>query len=83
MTWLVEPTIGDKCSLPLVTFLNAHIVVAPAHVELGEPLGLPQSTNNVSDQGERVGVLDCELVDPAVILHKVELPVLLLDEEDW
>ena len=33
-----ESTIGAKCCLPLITFLDANIVVTPPDVELGEVL---------------------------------------------
>jgi hypothetical protein len=75
-----ESLVGGEGSLP---FLDTDVVVSPTNVELGEVLGALESVDDIRDEGERVPVLDCDLVELPIVLHKAELAVLLLDKEDW
>jgi hypothetical protein len=36
---LIKTTVCAECSLPFITLLNAHIVVSPANIQLGEVAG--------------------------------------------
>jgi hypothetical protein len=39
--------------------------------------------DKVIDKGERVPILPGDGIQSLVVLDKVELPIFLLDEEDW
>ena len=39
----IQPMVGGKCGLPLITFFDPNIIEAPAEVQPSEPLGLMQS----------------------------------------
>ena len=81
--WFEKTLVGGKGSLPLISFFDSDIVVAPTNVEFGEVLGPFETVDNVRDEGEWVAVLDCALVQLPVVLHESKLPILLLDKEDW
>ena len=49
---------GDECSLPLVLFSNADVVIPPLDVKLGEQDGLLHIIDKFWDEGEWVGILD-------------------------
>ena len=60
--------VGGKCGLPLITFFDPNIIEAPAEVQPSEPLGLMQSGQDIRNEGEWVGVLDCDFVELSVVL---------------
>jgi hypothetical protein len=72
-----------ECSLPLVTFLDADIVVSPVDIQLGEVARTPKMIYKVGNERKGVDILNCLGVQCPVVLNKPEGPVLLLDEEDW
>jgi hypothetical protein len=39
--------------------------------------------DEVVDEGERIAILPGDRVQSSVVLDEVELPIFLLDEEDW
>ncbi|KAG6872476.1 hypothetical protein C0993_002128, partial [Termitomyces sp. T159_Od127] len=77
-----QSTIGPKGSLPLVSFLNVHIVVAPPDVQFGEVLRPPEVIDELGDEGERVAILHRHGVKDLVVLDQPERAILLFDEED-
>jgi len=54
---LEQALIGAECRLPLIAFMNANIVVAPANVKLCEDLGTFESMDEVVNEWEGVSVL--------------------------
>ena len=58
----VEPSIGNKGSLVLASFLDTNIVVAPSNIKLGVVLCALQAINELRDQWERILILDRHFV---------------------
>src|ERR1700677_2850960 len=52
----------------LVPFFDTYIVIAPSHIQLGEYGCSPKIGEQVRDEGERVLVADCVLVETSIIL---------------
>ncbi|KAG6875211.1 hypothetical protein C0993_010336 [Termitomyces sp. T159_Od127] len=77
-----QSTIGPEGSLPLVSFLNAHIVVAPPDVQFGEVPHPPEVIDELGDEGERVAILHYHGIKDPVVLDQLERAILLFDEED-
>src|SRR5262249_33445501 len=77
----VEASVGNKRGFPLVAFLDANVIIAPADIELGENLGVLDPSDYFGNQREWGTVLDADLVDPSVVLHRPECSLLILDEE--
>ena len=74
--------ICPECYLLLISFLNAHIVVAPADVQLGEIVCIVEIVDKFGDEGEGVAVLDSEGIEHPIILYQMEGAILLFDDED-
>ena len=79
---LVETTVGSESGLPLVTFLDADVVVTPPHVKFGEEARVLSFGNQFLDQRQRILVFDCSFVKLSIILDWSERAVMLLDEEE-
>ena len=47
--WFIESTVGDKGCLPLVSFLDANIVVTPSYVKLSKNFGILEFVYKVRD----------------------------------
>ena len=77
-----EALVGRKGGFPLISLLDADIVVSPTYVELGEVLGSFKTVNDVGDEGKWVAILDRELVEAPVVLYEAEFAILLLHKED-
>ena len=77
-----EPLVGDESHLPLVSVLNANIVVSPSNIKLGKVPGIFEFVDKVGDEREGVCITDGILVQIAVILTGAEFPVLLFDKEE-
>ena len=67
--------------LPFISLLDVDIVEAPSEVQACEPLGIPQSGENIRDEGEGVGVLHCYCVELSVVLDEPQGSILLLHKE--
>src|SRR5712664_761404 len=80
---LKEPSVCAESGLPLVTFLDADIVVSPANIQLGEVACTPETIYEVGNERKRVDILNHLGVQCPVVLNQTEGPVLLLDKEDW
>ncbi|KAG6859862.1 hypothetical protein C0993_003367 [Termitomyces sp. T159_Od127] len=78
-----QSTIGLEGSLPLISFLNVHIVVAPPDVQFGEVPRPPEIIDELGDEEERVAILHHHGVKDPVVLDQPEQAILLFDEEDW
>ncbi|KAG6875721.1 hypothetical protein C0993_007798, partial [Termitomyces sp. T159_Od127] len=77
-----QSTIGPEGSLPLISFLNAHVVVAPSNIQFGEVLHSLEVIDELGDEGERVAILHRYGIKDPVVLDQPERAILLFDEED-
>ena len=73
----------DEGGLPLVTILDANIVVPPADVKLSKQFGVFEFVDEVGDEGKWIGVAGGMFVQVSVILTGAETAVLLFDKEEW
>ena len=79
---LIE-TIGcDEHSLPFVPFLNLDVIVPPSYIYLGEVLSSFQLVDESQDEGERIGVLNCVLIEVPIVLARVEPSIFCLNKEE-
>ena len=53
---------GDEGHLPLMSVLDADVVVPPLNIKLGEVLHIFEFVNEVRDERKGVGVLDGVLI---------------------
>ena len=74
---------GNEGCLPLVSILDANIVIPPLNIKFGNDLGIFDLVDEVLDKGERVGVFDGVTVDILVVLAGLEgvRSVFLVDKE--
>ncbi|KAG5735534.1 hypothetical protein E4T56_gene11016 [Termitomyces sp. T112] len=79
---LKQSLVSLEGSLPLISLLNAHIVVTPLDVQLSEVLHTPEVVDELGDDGERVMVLHCHGVEYPVVLDQLKGAILLFDEEN-
>ena len=80
--WFEEAFMCDESGLPLVTVLDADIVVPPADVKFSKQFGIFEFVDEVGDEGEWIGVAGGMFVQVSVILTGVEATVLLFDKEE-
>ncbi|KAG5349195.1 hypothetical protein C0989_005307, partial [Termitomyces sp. Mn162] len=52
--WLKQFPVGPEGSLPLISLLNAHIVVTPSDIQLSEVLHTLEVVNELGDEEERL-----------------------------
>ncbi|KAG5352996.1 hypothetical protein C0989_011280 [Termitomyces sp. Mn162] len=76
--WLEQSPVGPEGHLPLVSFLNAHIVVTPPDVQFNEVLCAPEVVDELGDEGEGVMVLHCHSIEYLVVLYHSEEPCFFL-----
>ena len=77
-----EPFVGDEGCLPLVTILDADIVVPLTNVEFGEVTNVFQLVYKVGDEREEICIMGGVFVKVLVVIAGVEFAVLLFDEEE-
>ena len=58
------------------------VIVLPSDVQLRVDVSPSQVANERGNEGERVLVAHCLFVDFLIVLHRSQLPILLLDEEE-
>ena len=68
--WLEESSVGCERSLPLVTSLDADVVVAPSDVQHGVDLRILQVIHELRNQWQWVPVLDRDLIQTTVVLDR-------------
>ncbi|KAG5338305.1 hypothetical protein C0989_007610 [Termitomyces sp. Mn162] len=78
-----QSSVGLESSLPLVSFLNVHIVVTPLNIQFNEASCTPEVVDELGDEEEEVAVLHHYGIGNTIILNQLEQAILLLDEEDW
>ena len=69
--------------LPLVALLDAHIVVSPADVKLGEEHVPFQIAHEHVDVRQQVHIAYCPFVQLLVVLDGPQHTIFLFDEEEW
>src|SRR5258708_38002296 len=79
--WFKQASVSPECSLPLIALLDLHIVEPPAEVKYSEELSTMEVGQDIRDEGEGVGVLDCDLVQLPIVLYEAKRTILLLDKE--
>ncbi len=42
-SWLKQPSVSSECSLPLIPFLNPHIVESPSEIKYSEELSIAEA----------------------------------------
>ncbi|SRR6266542_1770351 len=77
-----EASVHSKCSLPLVTFLDANIVEPPSNVELGEVLCSSELRNELWGERKWILVLHGHGVQGTVVLHQTKFAIFFLNKED-
>jgi hypothetical protein len=65
-----------------VFVLDANLPVAGTQVEFGEVFAPSKSVKEVFDAWERIFVLDCDVVECAIVNTHTEATILLFDKED-
>src|SRR5258708_19613445 len=53
-SWLKQPSVSLECSLPLIPFLDLHIIESPLEVKYGEELGVVEAVLTISRLLDRV-----------------------------
>ncbi|KAG5348761.1 hypothetical protein C0989_008445 [Termitomyces sp. Mn162] len=64
--------VGLEGSLPLVSFLDAHIVVTPPDIQFSEVLCTPEVVDELRDEEEGVAVLHYHGIEHPVVLDQSE-----------
>ena len=78
----IEPSLHFKRHFVFVPCIDAEVVVTPSYIQLCIDHGPSQVSDQCGDEREQVLVAHCPLVNIPVVLHRLELPVFLLDEEE-
>ena len=72
----------DESGLPMVTVLDADVVVPPADVKLSKQFGVFEFVNEVGDEGKWIGVAGGMFVQVSVILTGAEAAILFFNKEE-
>ena len=81
-SWFKESFMSDKDGFPLVSILNADIIIFPTNIKFGEDFRSLEFVNKVRDEGKGIYITDCVFIDVAVVLTGAKTAVLLFDEEE-
>ena len=73
---------GDEGCLPLMSILDADVVVPPLNIKFDEVLCIFEFVNEVRDKGERVCISDGVFIQVTIVLAGAEFFILLFDEEE-
>lgn len=74
-------SIDGEGSLSLISFLNMNIIITSINIEHGEILSLPQATNDIGGKETWVAIFYHKVVQFALILDQVQVPIFFFDEE--
>ncbi len=77
-----EASVCVEGSLFFIPFSDSDIVVSPTDIELREVFGAVKFVDKFRDEGERVSVLDCHLVQFAIVLDWAQSAILFLSKEE-
>ncbi|KAG5339239.1 hypothetical protein C0989_005058 [Termitomyces sp. Mn162] len=81
--WLEQSPVGPEGHLPLISLLNAHIVVTPLDIQFSEVSRTLKVVDELGDEEERVAILHHHGIEYLIVLYQSEGVILLFDEEDW
>ena len=81
--WFEEAFMRNESGLPLVTVLDADVVVPPADIKLSKQFGIFEFVDEVGNEGKWIGVAGGMFIQVSVILTGVEAAILLFDKEEW
>ena len=79
---LKEAKLSNKGCLPLVAFYNLYVIKCSNNVQLSIDLGVTQSVQCFSDQGQGVLILNGNVVQATVVLADVYSSAQFYGEED-
>src|SRR5258708_36132168 len=66
-SWLKQSSVSSECSLPLIPFLDPHVVESPSEIEYSEELGVAEAGYDIRNEGEGGG-LDHDLIQLLIVL---------------
>ena len=78
-----QTAVGTKSRFPFITLFDANVVKAPSDIQLSEVPRSRELVDQLINQRKWVTILHSDRVEHAIILHKAEFTILLLDKEDW
>src|SRR5882762_5540340 len=67
--WFKEAKGAFEGCFPFVTFANTDVIVTPADVKLCEVARALEFIDEFGDKGKRSGILDCNIVEGAIVLN--------------
>ena len=67
--WFEESLISPESCLPLITFLNPDVIIAPLDIKFGKEAWVLGLVNEFLDQWQGVLVLDRHVIELSVILN--------------
>jgi hypothetical protein len=63
-----KSSFGDKGSFPLISSVNAKIIVSLMDIKFGKDTSIMKFVEQGRNQGKREGVLDCLRINESIIL---------------
>src|SRR5882762_7253320 len=70
--WFKEAERALEVCFPFVTFANTDVIVTPADVKLCEVARALEFIDEYGDKGKRSGILDCNIVEGAIVLNRTK-----------
>src|SRR5882762_5548602 len=80
--WFKEAERTFEGCFPFVTFSNMDVIVAPVDVKLCEVAGTLEFIDEFGDKGKRSGILDCNIVEGAIVLNGTKGATSLFGDEE-
>jgi hypothetical protein len=82
--WFVKAERALEGRFPFVTFADTDVIVTPADVKLCEVARALEFIDEFRDERKRSGVLDCNIVEGAIILNRTKGATTSFgDKEEW
>ena len=78
-----ESFVCFESGLPLIPIFYSDVVISALYVKLGKPLLSNKLMNEFFNEGKRVGVSYCVLINPAVVLYWSLFAIFLFNKEEW
>jgi len=75
--------VGAERRFGHVLWMYSHLMVVGAQIQLGEELGTMKFIEQLLDHRNRKLVLDCHLVECAVVHAETPRAILFLDQQHW
>ena len=77
----IPPKWCNECCFPLVTVLDADVVVSCLNIQLGKYLGILDPVDKFINKGQQVYILDCCFIQGFVVLNQPQQSVLGYEKE--